>query len=89
MTFTRGREAVKRARWNVGDLVLVERGRNKATCQVIWAADLLRRSAGSSRYSASRDSRRGKTNDADIQIEDQYQPLILMRARRASLSMGE
>jgi len=24
---------------NVGDLLMVERGRNKAICQVVWAAD--------------------------------------------------
>ncbi len=75
---------------NVGDLVLVERGRNKATCQVIWAAD----PASPLRGQFTVQCVEGRTPWEDelrqIQIEDQYQPLILDAThRRASLSMGE
>ena len=40
MTFTRTARGCSASRQvNVGDLVMVERGRNKAICQVMWAGD--------------------------------------------------
>ena len=39
---------------NVGELVMVERGRNKAICQVVWAGDSESPLRDSSRCSASK-----------------------------------
>jgi hypothetical protein len=60
---------------NLGDLVMVERGRNKAICQVVWAAD----PASALRGQFSVQCVEGKTPwDEELrQIEEQYQPVIL------------
>jgi hypothetical protein len=64
---------------NIGDLVMVERGRNKAVCQVVWAGD----SASALRGQFSVQCIEGKTpwdeelRQMQIQIEDQYQPIDL------------
>lgn len=60
---------------NVGDMVLVERGRNKAICQVIWSAD----PASPLRGQFTVRCIEGKTpwDDELRQIEEQYQPVIL------------
>lgn len=62
---------------NVGDLVLVERGRNKAMCQVVWTAD----PASPLRGQFSVQCIEGKTpwEDELRQIEERYQPIILDR----------
>lgn len=59
---------------NIGELVMVERGRNKAICQVVWAAD----PASSLRGQFSVQCVENKTPwDEELrQIEEQYQPVI-------------
>jgi PilZ domain len=60
---------------NIGDLVMVERGRNKAICQVVWAGD----PASPLRGQFSVQCVEGKTPwDEELrQMEEQYQPVIL------------
>jgi len=60
---------------NTGDLVLVERGRNKAICQVVWSAD----PASALRGQFTVQCVEGKTpwDDELRQMEEQYQPVIL------------
>lgn len=75
---------------NVGDLVLVERGRNKAMCQVVWSAD----PASPLRGQFSVQCIEGKTpwEDELRQIEERYQPIILdhiQRNKSSSLSRAD
>jgi hypothetical protein len=79
---------------NVGDLVTVERGRNKAICQVVWAGD----PASSLRGQFSVQCIDGRTPWDDelrqMQIEEQYQPVILdgslnRSLRRAGRAFGQ
>lgn len=68
---------------NIGELVMVERGRNKAICQVVWAAD----PASALRGQFTVQCVEGKTPwDEELrQLEEQYQPVILDgRERRAA-----
>ena len=62
---------------NIGDLVMVERGRNKAICQVVWAGD----PASPLRGQFSVQCIEGRTPwDEELrqmQIEEQYQPVIV------------
>jgi len=60
---------------NTGDLVLVERGRNKAICQVVWSAD----PSSPLRGQFTVQCIEGKTPwDEELrQMEEQYQPVIL------------
>jgi len=60
---------------NPGDLVMVERGRNKAICQVVWAGD----PASPLRGQFSVQCVEGKTPwDEELrQMEEQYHPVIL------------
>jgi hypothetical protein len=67
---------------NLGDLVMVERGRNKAICQVVWAGD--RSSPLRGQFSVQ--CVEGKTPwDEELrQMEEQYQPVILDGLQRGS-----
>ena len=73
---------------HVGDLVMIERGRNKAVCQVVWLAD----PDSPLRGQFSVQCVEGKTpwddelRQAQAHIEEQYQPVILdaMERRRSS-----
>ncbi|MGA2746449.1 MAG: PilZ domain-containing protein [Candidatus Sulfotelmatobacter sp.] len=64
---------------NLGDLVMVERGRNKAICQVVWAGD----PESPLRGQFSVQCIEGKTpwdeelRQMQVQTEEQYQPVIL------------
>jgi hypothetical protein len=64
---------------SIGDLVMVERGRNKAICQVVWAGD----PASPLRGQFSVQCVEGRTpwdeelRQMQIQMEEQYQPVIL------------
>lgn len=60
---------------NIGDLVMVERGRNKAICQVVWSAD----PSSPLRGQFSVQCVDGKTPwDEELrQMEEEYQPVIL------------
>ncbi len=60
---------------NIGDLVLVERGRNKAVCQVVWSADPASPLRGQFTVQCVED--RTPWDDELRQMEEQYQPVIL------------
>jgi hypothetical protein len=65
---------------NVGDLVLVERGRNKAVCQVIWTADPA--SALRGQFTVQCVEAKTPWDDELRQMEEQYQPVILDGVQR-------
>lgn len=67
---------------NIGDLVMVERGRNKAVCQVVWAADPASPLRG--QFSVQCVESRTPWDDELRQMEEQYQPVILDGRPRAS-----
>lgn len=69
---------------NIGDLIVIERGRNKAICQVVWSAD----PASELRGQFSVQCVDGKTPwDEDLrQMEEQYQPVIVDGTPRSSSS---
>jgi len=71
---------------NIGDLVMVERGRNKAICQVVWSAD----PASELRGQFSVQCVEGKTPwDEELrQMEEQYQPVILEASLRRPGTMN-
>jgi hypothetical protein len=71
---------------NIGDLVMVERGRNKAVCQVIWSAD----PSSSLRGQFTVQCVEGRTpwDDELRQMEEQYQPVILDGLQRRTPSKG-
>jgi len=60
---------------SVGELVMVERGRNKAICQVVWAADPS--SALRGQFSVQCVEQKTPWDDELRQLEEQYQPVIL------------
>jgi hypothetical protein len=59
---------------NVGDLLLIERGRNKATCRVIWAADPASPLRG--QFTVQCIEGRAPWEDELRQAEEQYHPAI-------------
>ena len=61
----------------VGDLIVVERGRNKAVCQVVWAAEP--GSALHGQFSVQCVEPKTPWDDELRQMEEQYQPVILDR----------
>ncbi len=67
---------------NVGDLVMVERGRNKAICQVVWAADPASPLRG--QFSVQCVEQKTPWDDELRQMEEQYQPVILGNEPRRS-----
>lgn len=76
----RGARLVGGREVSVGDLVTVERGRNKALCQVVWAADRNSQLCGQFTVQCVEE---GKTPWADElrQMEEQYLPVILGQAK--------
>ena len=60
---------------NIGDLVMVERGRNKAICQVIWAADP--ESALRGQFAVQCVEKKTPWDEELRQMEEQYQPMFL------------
>ncbi len=68
---------------HVGDLVMVERGRNKAVCQVVWAADPASPLRG--QFTVQCVEGRTPWDDELRQMEEQYQPVILDRLQRDGL----
>ncbi len=60
---------------NTGDLVMVERGRNKAICQVVWAGDPSSPLRG--QFSVQCVDGKVPWEDELRQMEEQYQPVIL------------
>jgi hypothetical protein len=71
---------------NIGDMVMVERGRNKAICQVVWAGD----AASALRGQFTVQCVEGKTPwDEELrQMEEQYQPIDLDGVERGKLQRG-
>jgi hypothetical protein len=71
---------------NIGDLVMIERGRNKAICQVVWSAD----PASELRGQFSVQCIDGNTPwDEELrQMEEQYQPVILDGLQRRATNTG-
>ena len=69
---------------NVGDLVLVERGRNKAICQVVWSADPSSPLRG--QFSIQCVEGRTPWDEELRQLEEQYQPIILDGRTRGTSS---
>lgn len=70
----------------VGDLIVVERGRNKAVCQVVWAADA--DSALHGQFSVQCVEQKTPWDDELRQMEEQYQPVILDGRRNHALIRG-
>ena len=60
---------------NIGDLVTVERGRNKAICQVVWAGHPSSPLRG--QFSVQCVDGRTPWEDELRQMEEQYQPVLL------------
>lgn len=72
----------------IGDLVMVERGRNKAICQVVWSADPASPLRG--QFSIRCVEGRTPWEDELRQMEECYQPVILdgFAAHRSSSSFS-
>lgn len=60
---------------NVGDLITVERGRNKAICQVVWAADPASSLRG--QFAVQCVEKKTPWDEELRQMEEQYQPVIV------------
>ena len=71
---------------NIGDLLMMERGRNKAVCQVIWAADPA--SALRGQFAVQCVDGRTPWDDELRHMEEQYQPVILDAVERSASSRG-
>lgn len=71
---------------NVGELVMVERGRNKAICQVVWSAEP--DSALRGQFAVQCIDGRTPWDDELRQMEEQYQPIILDGLERGASSRG-
>jgi hypothetical protein len=67
---------------NIGDLVMVERGRNKAICQVVWAGHPASPLRG--QFSVQCIDGRTPWEEELRQMEEQYQPVILDGRPRGS-----
>ncbi len=69
---------------NIGDLVMVERGRNKAVCQVAWSAEPDSPLRG--QFTVRCIEGRTPWDEELRQIEEQYQPLTLDGIEKRALS---
>ena len=73
---------------NVGDLVMVERGRHKAICQVVWAGDQDSPLRGQFRCSAWKAERRGmKSCGRWKSSTSQWFSMACTAARRVALAL--
>lgn len=70
---------------SVGDLVLLERGRNKAICQVVWSAEPASPLRG--QFTVRCVEGRTPWDDELRQMEEQYQPVILDGLERRTSKM--
>ena len=73
--YPQGARLVSSRTLNVGDLVLIERGRNKAVCQVVWSADPASPLRG--QFSVQCIEGRTPWEEELRQKDQQYQPIIL------------
>jgi hypothetical protein len=71
---------------NVGDLVVVQRGRNKALCQVLWAGDPASQLRG--QFSVQCVDGRTPWDEELRQMEEQYQPVVLDGKQYGALGRG-
>jgi hypothetical protein len=72
---------------NIGDMVLIERGRNKAICQVVWSADPASTLRG--QFTVQCVEAKTPWDDELRHMEEEYQPVILEGVpRRSSLAIG-
>ncbi len=83
----RGARLLSAREVNVGDLVMVERGRSKAVCQVVWAADPDSALRGQFTVHCVEEGRT-PWEDELRQMEEQYQPVILDGAPHSGRSRG-
>lgn len=74
--YPRGARLVSTRAVTLGDLVLIERGRSKAVCQVVWTADPASTLRGQFTVRCV-DEGRTPWDEELRQIEEQYQPVIL------------
>ncbi len=72
---------------NIGDLVMVERGRNKAVCQVVWAAEPESPLHGQFTVQCV-EAGRTPWDEELRQMEEQYQPVILDGLQRRAAARG-
>ena len=85
----RGARLVSAREVNVGDLVMVERGRNKAVCQVVWKGNPNSQLRGQFSVQCVEDGK-APWNDELRQMEELYQPVILDgNGRRSNSRRGE
>lgn len=69
----------------VGDLIIVERGRNKAICQVIWAAD--RHSALRGQFAVQCVENKMPWDEELWKMEEQYNPLATHEMNRRTSTL--
>jgi hypothetical protein len=78
----RGARLLSARQVSLGDLVMIERGRNKALCQVVWAADPASALHGQFTVRCV-EGTRTPWDEELRQMEEQYQPVILDGANGA------
>jgi PilZ domain-containing protein len=71
---------------SIGDLVMIERGRSKSLCQVVWAADPASPLRGQFTVRCV-DNARSPWDEELHQMEEQYQPLMVEAPQRNSRSL--
>ncbi len=71
---------------NMGDMVLVERGRNKAICQVIWAGDAA--SALRGQFTVQCVEGKSPWDEELRQLQEQFQPIDLDDPERRIVPRG-
>lgn len=83
----RGARLVSTREVSVGDLVMIERGRNKALCEVIWTADPASALRGQFTVQCTEGSRTPWDEELR-QTEEQFQPVVLDEPRRGGSVRG-
>ncbi len=83
----RGARLLSAREVRVGDLVTVERGRSKAVCRVVWAADPASPLRGQFTVQCV-DEGRTPWDEELRQMEEQYQPVILDGLQRRAWGSG-
>lgn len=88
---SRGARLLSAREVSVGDLVMVERGRNKAVCQVVWTADPTSPLRGQFTVQCVDGGRipwEEELRQIQMQMKDQYQPVVLDALERTALRRG-
>jgi len=84
----RGARLLSAREVNVGDLVMIERGRHKAMCQVVWRGDPSSQLRGQFTVQCVEDGK-APWSDELRQMEEQYQPILEAAARRLNSRRGD